>query len=65
MPEAAVGLQFDVLIERAVPQVCKAVRGNSPRSHVVGQGWFLSGHCSTRSLNPHELDVSDEALLTR
>jgi hypothetical protein len=33
---------------RAVPDVRKAVRWNSPFYGVAGQGWFLSFHCFTR-----------------
>ncbi len=43
-----VGQQLDALITRAVPQVRKAVRWNSPFYGVEGQGWFLSVHCFTR-----------------
>ena len=40
--------RLDALIERAVPNVRKAVRWNSPFYGVEGQGWFLSYHCFTR-----------------
>ena len=43
-----VGRRLDALIERAVPDVCKAVRWNSPFYGVDGQGWFLSYHCFTK-----------------
>lgn len=43
-----VGRQLDALIERTVPEVCKAVRWNSPFYGVEGQGWFLSYHCFTK-----------------
>lgn len=40
-----VGQRLDVLIERTVPGVCKAVKWNSPFYGVEGQGWFMSLHC--------------------
>ena len=43
-----VGRRLDALIERAVPDVRKAVRWNSPYYGVEGQGWFLSYHCFTK-----------------
>lgn len=43
-----VGRYLDTLIERAVPDVRKAVRWNSPFYGVDGQGWFLSYHCLTK-----------------
>ena len=43
-----VGRRLDVFIARAVPDVRKAVRWNSPFYGVEGQGWFLSYHCFTR-----------------
>lgn len=43
----AVGKRLDELIEQAVPQVCKAVKWNSPLYGLQGQGWFLSLHCFT------------------
>lgn len=43
-----VGERLDALIVRAVPQVRKAVRWNSPFYGVEGQGWFLSFHVFTR-----------------
>jgi hypothetical protein len=39
------GRQLDALIVRTEPDVCKAVRWNSPFYGVDGQGWFLSFHC--------------------
>lgn len=39
---------MDGLIVRTVPDVCKAVRWNSPFYGVEGQGWFLSYHVFTR-----------------
>lgn len=35
---------LDALIERAVPDVRKAVKWNSPLYGVEGQGWFLGLH---------------------
>ena len=43
-----VGRRLDALIERAVPNVQKAVRWNSPFYGVEGQGWFTSYHCFTK-----------------
>jgi hypothetical protein len=43
-----VGRRLDALIERAVPDVQKAVRWNSPFYGVEGQGWFVSYHCFTK-----------------
>lgn len=42
-----VGLRLDELIERALPDVRKAVRWNSPFYGIEGQGWFLGIHCLT------------------
>jgi hypothetical protein len=42
------GRRLDALIERAVPQVRKAVKWNSPLYGIEGQGWFLSVHCFTK-----------------
>lgn len=39
------GRRLDVLIERTVPDVRKAVRWNSPFYGTEGKGWFLSYHC--------------------
>src|SRR5690606_6852103 len=44
----AVGRRLDELIVRAVPQVSKAVKWNSPLYGLEGQGWFLSMHCFTK-----------------
>jgi hypothetical protein len=41
------GRRLDALIERAVPDVRKAVKWNSPLYGVEGQGWFLGVHCFT------------------
>ena len=43
-----VGRRLDELIVRAVPDVGKAVRWNSPFYGVEGQGWFLNFHCFTK-----------------
>ena len=50
MPEwkSGVGRRLDDLIVRTVPNVCKAVRWNSPFYGVQGQGWFISYHVFTR-----------------
>lgn len=40
-----VGRRLDVIIERAVPGVRKAVKWNSPLYGAEGEGWFLSFHC--------------------
>jgi hypothetical protein len=43
-----VGRRLDRLIERAVPDVRKAVKWNSPLYGTEDQRWFLSFHCYTR-----------------
>jgi hypothetical protein len=43
-----VGRRLDALIERNVPNVCKAVKWNSPFYGIEGQGWFLDFHCFTK-----------------
>lgn len=50
MPEwkRDVGRKIDTIIERAVPNVRKAVRWNSPFYGIEGNGWFLGLHCFTR-----------------
>ena len=50
MPEwkRDIGTALDALIVRAVPDVRKAVRWNSPFYGVEGEGWFLSYHVFTR-----------------
>ncbi|MEM7202379.1 MAG: DUF1801 domain-containing protein [Planctomycetota bacterium] len=40
-----VGRRLDELIARAVPNVRKAVRWNTPFYGIEGQGWFLGFHC--------------------
>ena len=42
-----VGRRLDALIVRAVPDVRKAVKWNSPFYGVEGQGWFLNFHTFT------------------
>ena len=42
-----VARRLDALIVRAVPDVRKAVKWNSPFYGIAGQGWFLSYHCFT------------------
>lgn len=41
------GKRLDALIEQSVPNVCKAVKWNSPFYGIEGQGWFLSFHVFT------------------
>ena len=43
-----IGRRLDALVTRAVPDVRKAVKWNSPFYGMEGQGWFLSFHCFTR-----------------
>lgn len=43
-----VARRLDSLVVRAVPDVRKAVKWNSPFYGVEGQGWFLSLHCFTK-----------------
>ena len=42
-----VGKRLDALIVRAVPDVRKAVKWNSPFYGIEGQGWFLAFHVFT------------------
>ncbi len=42
------GRRLDDLIVRAVPNVRKAVRWNSPWYGIEGEGWFVSYHVFTR-----------------
>ena len=42
------GKRLDALIVRAVPNVRKAVKWNSPFYGIEGQGWFLALHVFTR-----------------
>jgi hypothetical protein len=43
-----VGRRLDELIVRAVPDVRKAVKWNSPFYGIKGRGWFLNVHCFTK-----------------
>jgi hypothetical protein len=43
-----VGRRLDAIIERNVPNLCKAVRWNTPFYGIDGQGWFLGFHCITK-----------------
>jgi hypothetical protein len=43
-----VGRRLDQLIVRAVPDVYKAVKWNSPFYGIEGEGWFLNLHCFTK-----------------
>jgi hypothetical protein len=43
-----VGRRLDALVTRAVPDVHKAVKWNSPLYGIDGQGWFLGIHCFTK-----------------
>ena len=49
MPDwkSAVGKRLDALIVRAVPDVQKAVKWNSPFYGIENQGWFLAFHVFT------------------
>ena len=42
-----VARRLDVLISRAIPDVYKAVKWNSPFYGFEGNGWFVSYHCFT------------------
>ena len=42
--KSALGKRIDELIVKAVPDVHKAVKWNSPLYGVEGQGWFLGVH---------------------
>jgi hypothetical protein len=43
-----VGRRLDAVIAETVPDVCKAVRWNSPLYGVEGRGWFLGVHVFTK-----------------
>lgn len=43
-----VGRRLDALIERAVPDVVKAVKWNQPMYGVEGEGFFVSFRCFTK-----------------
>lgn len=47
MPEwkNRIGRMLDLIIERAVPGVSKAVKWNTPFYGIEGEGWFTSFHC--------------------
>ena len=42
------GKRLDAIIGRNVPNVCKAVKWNTPFYGIEGQGWFLGFHCLTK-----------------
>ena len=42
------GKRLDGIIGRNVPNVCKAVKWNSPFYGIEGHGWFLGFHCLTK-----------------
>lgn len=44
------GERLDALIVQHVPNVCKAVKWNSPLYGIEGQGWFLGMHAFTHYL---------------
>ncbi len=46
--KSAIGRHLDALIVRAVPNVYKAVKWNSPFYGIEGEGWFLGIHCFTK-----------------
>jgi hypothetical protein len=46
--KSEIGRRLDALIARTVPDVCKAVKWNSPLYGVSGEEWFLGIHCFTR-----------------
>ena len=46
----AAGKRVDAVITRAVPNVKKAVKWNSPFYGIEGQGWFLAVHSYARYL---------------
>lgn len=48
--KSAVGRRLDILIEKAVPGVRKAVKWNSPLYGMDGQTWFLGIHCFDKYL---------------
>jgi hypothetical protein len=43
--QSAVGQRLDAVIERALPDVRKAVKWNSPFYGTTENGWFLGVHC--------------------
>jgi hypothetical protein len=46
--KSAAGRRLDALITKAVPNVRKAVKWNSPFYGVDDLGWFISFHCFTK-----------------
>jgi hypothetical protein len=46
--KSAAGRQLDALVTKAVPNVRKAVKWNSPFYGVDDLGWFISFHCFTK-----------------
>ena len=46
--KSAAGRHLDRLIERTVPNVCKAVKWNSPFYGLEENSWFLALHCYTK-----------------
>jgi len=46
--KSEVGKRLDALIERTTPDVCKAVKWNSPFYGTSDNRWFLSLHCFTK-----------------
>lgn len=46
--KSELGRRLDALIVRAVPDLVKAVRWNSPFYGTRDNGWFLNVHCFTR-----------------
>lgn len=46
--QSDVGRRLDTLIVRAVPDVAKAVKWNTPFYGIDGNGWFLGFHCLTK-----------------
>ena len=45
-----VARRLDALVPRAVPNVRRAVKWNSPFYGIEGRGWFLSFHVFTRAI---------------
>jgi hypothetical protein len=42
------GRRLDAIITRALPDVKKAVKWNSPMYGIADKGWFLGIHCFTK-----------------
>ncbi len=49
--KSAVGKRLDLLIVQTVPEVCKAVKWNSPLYGMDDKPWFLSIHCYAKYIN--------------